>query len=236
MIALLALYRLLLRQQVTMGRLALVGGFSALSLAVALGINRQAGDVIDATANFIAVFGLGLMVPIVSLVLSSSTLGELIDDETIVYLWHRPTARWKLAMAAWMASASVAIPLTSLPLAAAAAIATRDASTTWAVALTSALGALAYGGLFVLLGLLLRRALIWGLVYLFIWELFVANVGGGSARLSVRTYPLSVLSQLTNVEFRLAEYSTVTGIVVSIAVAVVAVALTAWRLDHIDVA
>ena len=234
--ALISLYRLLLRQQVTAGRLALVGGFSALSLAVALGINRQATDAIEATANFVALFGLGLMVPIVSLVLSSSTLGELIDDETIVYIWHRPTARWKLALAAWLAAASVAIPLTSLPLAAAAAIASRDASTTAAVAFSCALGALAYSGLFVLLGLLLRRALIVGLLYLFIWELFVANVGGGSARLSVRTYPLSVLSQMTEIEFRLADYSTTTGTIVPIAVGVGAVLLTAWRLDHIEVA
>jgi ABC-2 type transport system permease protein len=236
MTALVALYRLLLRQQVTAGRLALVGGFSALCIAVALGISQQGDDLIEATVQFSAVFGLSLMVPIVALVISSSTLGELVDDETIVYLWHRPSPRWKLALAAWAAAATVAIPLTSIPLAVAALIGSSDGGTAGSVAYASALAALAYSGLFVLLGLLLRRALIWGLVYLFIWELFVANVGGGSARLSVRTYPLSVLSQLTDVEIRLADYSTTTGTVVPVTIALVAVWLTAWRLNHIDVA
>jgi len=234
--SLVAMFRLLLRQQITAGRLALVGGFSALSLAVALGISRQAGDVITSTVEFMAGFGLGLMVPIIALVLASSTLGELVDDETLVYLWHRPVARWKLAAAAWMASSTVSIPLTAIPLAISAAVASRDASTAIAVGASAALGALAYGGLFTLLGLMIRRALIWGLVYLFIWELFVANVGGGSAQLSIRTYPLSVLSQLTDVDIRLADYGTVTGTVVPVIVAVGAVGLTAWRLDHIDVA
>jgi ABC-2 type transport system permease protein len=234
--ALVALYRLLLRQQITAGRLALVGGFSALCIAVALGISQQSDDLIEATVQFSAVFGLSLMVPIVALVISSSTLGELVDDETIVYLWHRPSPRWKLALAAWAAAATVAIPLTSIPLAVAALIGSSDGGTAGSVAYSAALAALAYSGLFVLLGLLLRRALIWGLVYLFIWELFVANVGGGSARLSVRTYPLSVLSRLTDVEIRLADYGTTTGTVVPVAIALVAVGLTAWRLNHIDVA
>lgn len=237
MTAIIALYRLLLRQQVTAGRLALVAGFSALALAVALGIARQVtDDAAEATVEFISVFGLSLMVPIISLVLSASTFGELVEDETLVYLWHRPVARWKLALAAWMAAASVAIPLTAGPLMVAAAIASRDAGTVGAVVVSTALAALAYSGLFVLLGLLLRRALIWGLVYLFIWELFVANVGGGSARLSVKTYPSSVLAQLSDVELRLADYSTATGVIVPIAIAVVGIGLTAWRLDHIDVA
>ncbi len=239
MTALLALYRLLLRQQVTVGRLALVGGFGILVLAIALGINRQVSDQQQAIADgvsLVTALGIGLMVPIVSLVLSSSTLGELIEDETIVYLWHRPLARWKLAVAAWLASASVAIPLTTLPLALAGFIASRDASTAAAIALATGLASLAYGALFVLLGLLFRRALIWGLIYLFIWELFVANVGGGSAQLSIRTYPLSVLARLTNVDIRLADHSLPTGVIVPIVVALIAVGLTAWRLDKIDVA
>ena len=237
MTAVLASYRMLLRQQLTTGRLVLVGGFSALALVVAVAIGQDDSLFrIDDSVGFIAGYGLGLMVPIVSLVLGASTFGELIDDETLVYLWHRPVARWKLALAGALAATTVAIPLTTMPLTIAAYLASGDTTATVATAISVALAALAYGALFVFVGLVLRRALIWGLVYLFIWELFIANVGGGSANLSIRTYPTSVLAQLTGVEVRLADSSTVTGVIVSLAIAAVAVALASFRLDRMDVA
>lgn len=237
MSAVLATYRMLLRQQVTAGRLVLAGGFAALALAVAVAINRS-GDFtrLDDSVGFISVFGIGLMVPIISLVLGSSTFGELIDDETLVYLWHRPVERWKLALAGAMSAITVAVPLTAIPLTIAALVASGDTTVTLATALASSLAAVAYSSLFVLVGLLLRRALIWGLVYLFIWELFIANVGGGSAQLSIRTYPTSVLASMTDVSIRLADSSVATGIIVSVITAVVAIALASIRLDKMDVA
>lgn len=237
MTAVLATYRMLLRQQLTVGRLVLAGGFSALGLAVAVAIGRADGfSRLSDSVGFISGFGIGLMVPIVSLVLGSSTFGELIDDETLVYLWHRPVARWKLALAGALSASTVAIPLTAIPLTISAFIASGDTTATVATALASSFAALAYSSLFVLIGLLLRRALIWGLVYLFIWELFIANVGGGSAQLSIRTYPTSILAQMTDVTVRLADSSVTTGIIVSIVIAAVAVALSSVRLDKMDVA
>lgn len=235
--AVLATYRMLLRQQLTTGRFALVAGFSILAIAVAVAIQRvDAITRIEDSVGFISGYGLALMVPIVSLVLGSSTFGELVDDETLVYLWHRPVARWRLALAATMSASTVAVPLTAVPLTASALISSGDSQTTWATALATSCAAFAYSALFVFVGLLLRRALIWGLVYLFIWELFVASIGGGSARLSIRTYPTSILARLTDVDIRLADSSVTTGIVVSVLIGLVATVLTSVRLDRMDVA
>ncbi len=235
--AVFATYRMLLRQQITTGRLVLAGGFAALGLAVAVAIGRADNFTrLDDSVNFVSIYGIGLMVPIVSLVLGSSTFGELVDDETLVYLWHRPVARWKLALAGVLSASTVAVPLTAVPLTVAALVASGDTKVAFAAALASAFAALAYSALFVLVGLLLRRALIWGLVYLFIWELFIANVGGGSAQLSIRTYPTSILARITEVDVRLADSSITTGIVVSVVIAAVAVALSSFRLQKMDVA
>jgi len=234
-----ALYRLLVRQQLTIGRLVLTGAFTGLAILVVVVIARAEDAVtqVESTVNFISVFGLGLMVPILSLVLASSSLGHLVEDETLVYLWIRPNPRWMLAFAAWLASASVAVPVATMPLMVAAAIGTGgDGQATFAVALSMALAAMAYTAIFTLLGLLIRRSLIWGLVYLFIWEFFVARVGQGAARLSINTYPASVLAELTEFELPLAERSLTNGIVVPIVVSVVAVALTGWRLNRANVA
>jgi ABC-2 type transport system permease protein len=238
MAVLTGLYRLLLRQQLTRGRAILATLMSGLAVLVTFLIARNIGpDRIEVTVRFSSVFGLGLMVPILSLVLASSSLGQLVEDQTLVYLWLRPNPRWMLALAAWLASATVAVPVSVVPLTVAAAVGSGgDGATIGAVAAAMALGAVAYTGVFTLVGLMVRRALIWGLVYLFIWELFVARVGQGAARLSINTYPASVLAKLTDIELPLAERQLGYGIAVPIVVATVAVALTAWRLAHTDVA
>jgi len=234
-----AVYRLLLHQQLTRGRLLLATTMGGLAIVLAVLIARSApGDDAPNIVEALSVFGLGLMVPILSLVLASSSLGQLVEDETLVYLWIRPTPRWVLALAAWLAAATVAVPLTVVPLSVAAAIGSDgDIRVTLAVAASVALASTAYSAAFTLIGLLLRRALIWGLVYVFVWELFVARVGQGAARLSINTYPTSVLAKLTDVDtLPLADRSLAFGIATPIAVSLVAVALTAWRLSHTNVA
>ena len=236
---LLSLYRLQLRQQIGLGRLLVAGGMSAVALGLAFLIARNVSEYerVEATIGFLSVFGLGLMVPILCLVLASSTLGNLVEDETLVYLWIRPVPRWMLAVAAWAASATVAVPMSAIPLTLAAALGSgADGEAIGATAASMTLAAVAYTGIFTLVGLVLRRALIWGLVYVFIWELFVARVGQGAARLSINTYPASVLAKLTDLELPLAERSLTNGVVVPIAVTVVAIALTSWRLDRGNVA
>lgn len=237
MTSLLALYRLFLRRQVTTGRLFLFGGFGLLAILVAYAINRGGDNTAENVINFIYGFGIGLMVPVISLVLASSALGELIEDETLVYLWHRPVARWQLALSAWLGAATIVVPFTVIPLVVSAAIGSGgDTTAIVATAAATTLAAIAYSGLFVLLGLLFRKALIWGLIYLVVWELFVSKAGQGAARLSVNTYPSSVMARMTDFPLPLAERAMATGIIVPIVVAILGVGLTAWRLDHIDVA
>ncbi|MCP4225895.1 MAG: hypothetical protein GY773_21375 [Actinomycetia bacterium] len=239
MTAILGLYRLQLRQQLGLGRAVVGGGMSALAIVIALLIARNVSDVerVEATIGFLSVFGLGLMVPILCLVLASSSLGNLVEDETLVYLWIRPTPRWMLAVAAWLAAATVAVPLLTIPLTFAAALGSGgDGDAIGATAASMALAAAAYTGIFTLMGLVIRRSLIWGLVYLFIWELFVARVGQGAARLSINTYPASVLAKLTDLELPQAERSLTNGIIVPILVTLAAIALTTWRLNRANVA
>ncbi len=232
------LYRLLVRRQLTTGRWFLFGGFGLAAMAVAWAINRSSEGAQAATdvTEFIYLFGIGLMVPVIALVLASSSLGELVEDETLVYVWHRPVARWKIAMAAWTAAASIALPFTAVPLMATAAIASGDFTSVAATGAATALAVVGYSGVFVLLGLVVRRALVWGLIYLVVWELFVSRAGTGAAKLSINTYPSSVLSRLTDIDLPLADRAMASGIIVPIAIAVAGIALAGYRLRSIDVA
>ncbi|MEM7337347.1 MAG: hypothetical protein AAF467_01800 [Actinomycetota bacterium] len=239
--AFIGLYRLLLRQQLSAARLALAGALGALAILVAFLIARDdSPGVVQDMVGFLSVYGLGLTVPILCLVMASSTFGHLVDDETLVYIWIRPVSRWIVALAGWLASATVAVPATVIPLTIAAALGTANSEfnmrTIGATALAMALGAVAYTGLFTFFGLLVRRALIWGLLYVFVWEVTVSRLFAGAARVSINTYPASVLSDITNVGLPLAESSLSVGIIVPLVVTATAVALTAWRLNTTDVA
>jgi ABC-2 type transport system permease protein len=95
--------------------------------------------------------------------------------------------------------------------------------------------ALGYTSLFLLLGLLVRRALVWGLAYLLIWEQFVARSGSTAARLSILVNARSLLYRLS--DFPPPALSPSTGFAAAgpVVVAVAALALTAWALRRVEI-
>jgi ABC-2 type transport system permease protein len=93
----------------------------------------------------------------------------------------------------------------------------------------------AYCAVFTLLGVWLRKVIVWGLAYILIWEGFIALGGAGVARFAIRKYTRSILVDRTGVDLDLADFSTPVGIIVPLAVAVVALALASWRLGNQDI-
>ena len=77
----------------------------------------------QAAADAVAAYGLGILVPLATLWLGTSAIGDLVEDRLLVYLWLKPVARWQLPAAAVLATATVVVPLTALPLAVSALVA-----------------------------------------------------------------------------------------------------------------
>jgi ABC-2 type transport system permease protein len=184
------------------GRLRLLLSVAA---ALALGglglvLRARAEDAVGVpdqlVATLVATLVLTLYAPLISLVQAAAVVGDLRDDGTLVYLWLRPVPRWKLALAA-----AIAVFVRSAPLAVLAAVALALAaggSTDLVVAsgYSALLGCVGYAGLFSFLGLAVRRALVWGLVYVLVWEGVVGTFGALPARLAVSSYSTSLLAQL----------------------------------------
>jgi ABC-2 type transport system permease protein len=231
-----ALYVVVLRSQATRGRLLALGALGVLIVLLGLAIGASDTTTIDNATGFINTIGLTIMVPLSALALGSAALGDLVEDGTLVYLWLRPVARWKLVVAAALATISVTAPLVVVPLVLGAAATGQGTDLILGTALAAVLGVIAYSGIFVMLGLWVRRALVWGAVYIFIWEGFVARAGRSASRLAVAAYTRSVLSRATGVTLRLAEISPFFAVVVPIVVGIAALAAAAWRMQHQDVA
>lgn len=231
------LYRLAVRNVATRSRVLGLFALGLVGVVVGIGIGvAEDVDRLEAGTGLVNSFGLTLFAPVTALVFASATLGDLVEDRTLVYLWARPVPRWQLAAASFAAAFTVALPLVAGPLVVAALATGAGADLVVGTVGGAAMAVVAYCGLFCLLGLQVRRALVWGLAYIFIWEGFVANAGANAARLAVRSYTQSLLSRATGEDLRLADRSVAASVLVPLAVAAVTVAITTRRLKRQDVA
>lgn len=230
------LYRLMLRTQVTRARVLAMLGLGAVALLVGFAVGQSdAINPLRAATGFVNIFGLSLLVPVATLVFASAALGDLTEDGTLVYLWLRPVARWQVITAATLASFTVTWPVVTLPLALASLLAGGGSSLALGTVASATAIMIAYAALFVALGLRVKRAFIWGLVYIFVWEGFVARANTSAARLAIRSYGSSILSDATGITLRLADFTVVSSWAVPIAVGLVAVVYASWRLSTQDI-
>ena len=179
-----------------------------------------------------------LVLPLSAVSAASQAFGTAVQDNTLVYVWLRPIARWKLALA--YVGATVA---SLLPMIAAFCVSTLvfGASLQFigALLLASLLMALAYSGMVVALGVRFKRASMMAMTYVVLVETILGSVPGIS-RISVRNYGVSVFGNLAgDSTFDLAEavaFSAIASVIVLLAVFAVGVGLTTLFLKKADVA
>ncbi len=230
--------KLIGRTQLTRGRLLFLLGMGMLALLLGFAVSVESGaknyqDTIEAVANG---YGLHVFAPIVALVLASAALGDLVDDRTLVYLWLRPVPRWQIALGAAASSIGTAVPIVVVPMALAAALASGNATAVFATAAATTVATIGYAGVFLALGFKVRRALVWGLAYILIWEEFLARGVGVAAKLSIGVYSTSLLNHIADLEAPKHGAGPVASFAVPTIVALVAIALTGRWLKTTEVA
>lgn len=231
-------YGLLLRQLVTRGRLLalLTIGAVVAVVAGAVGASDSVADPDSASVRLISGLGFTALVPIVALVFASAALGDAREDGTLVYLWLRPMDRWPIVVGAWAAAVTVSLPLTLVPLGIASALVDGGNALIGATLIATAVGVLTYSALFLLAGLVLDNAIVWGLGYILIWEGIVAAFGSFAAKLAIRGYMRSILTSRTGVDLDLGDLSFGVAIGVPILVVIAALGAASARLRSLDVA
>ena len=147
--------------------------------------SAEIDDQVEAMVGVIDGLGLVLVVPVVALVFASASLGDGREDGTLVYLWLRPMDRLPVVIGAFFASITVSLLLTVVPMAIAAAVGGSGSDGIIATVVASGVGVLGYSALFVLLGLLVKNAIIWGLAYVLLWEGLFTQFSSAIGRVSV---------------------------------------------------
>lgn len=226
-------YRLILRDQISLARMLGLTALAGVGILVAFAA-RNEDDRVTAATEAIATYGVNVFAPLIALLLGSAALGDLVEDRTLVYVWLRPIPRWRIATATLAAVISVAAPAVVVVMTAAAAI-TGVGDLVVATPVATALAVFAYSGIFMALGLRFKRSLLWGLAFIAVWEGLLSQLTDGFARLSVRSYPMSILADSTGVEFHRSDRSTVASYVVPLAIGLAGLAYTSWRLSRTEI-
>lgn len=152
------------------------------------------------TAQLLANFGVGTLLPLVTLIIGTAALGAEIDDGTAVYLLSKPISRATIVLTKVFVAWAVSALLACVPMLLAGLIAAGGLGNGLVIAfvVATAVGALAYTALFLALSLVTGRALVIGLAYVLIWEGFLAGLFSGTRTFSVRQHILALADALTD--------------------------------------
>jgi ABC-2 type transport system permease protein len=173
--------------------------------------------------------GLGVVLPVVALIVGTGVLGSEIDDGTIVHILTKPLPRWqivlpKLAVAAGVTALTVAIPLYV------AGVLASSVRLGLALAVASAIGALAYSAFFLALSLVTRRPVLLGLVYVLIWEGLLSNLVAGTRVLSIQQYVVAIADAIASSPLLQTTVSATLAIIMS---AILTIGFTVLAIDRL---
>ena len=178
------------------------------------------------------------VLPLTALLLGTSVLGDEIEEGTVVYLLTKPVPRWQILLpkltAAWVVTTVLVLASTVI-----SGLIALDggSSIILGFAVAVVVGALAYTALFVLLSVWISRALIAGVIYVFIWEGAITGIFAGTRYLSLRHYTLAIAEWAGDISPAVfdAYVGGVTGLVMIAIVTVAFVVYANLRLEQLDV-
>jgi ABC-2 type transport system permease protein len=229
-------YRLTLRQLLGLGRTILIGLLALLPVLIALVYRLGSEDTRQQEwAATVLLDGLvvSTLLPLAGLVYGTAVLGAEIEDGTAVYLLSKPIARSRIVLAKLLASWTVttATVLASALVAGAIALAGEPQSGILiGFGVGIVLGGLVYSAFFVLLSVVTSRALIAGLIYVFIWEGLVNGLFAGTRLLSVRHYTLGIADVF--VDLPASDFDAPLGSLTALVLMLVFGVLTTWYAVH----
>ncbi len=153
----------------------------------------------DLAAAQHTMYGLGLtvVVPLVALLATTGVLAPEIDDGSIAYLLAKPISRYTIVASKLVVAATCVVVFAAVPMLVAGVVLLPDRpSLGTSFALGSLVGGLAYCALFAWLSVLTRHAVVFGLVYLLIWEGLLGNLLDGVRWLSVTRWAGAIIDEL----------------------------------------
>ena len=169
----------------------------ALLLLLSVVIRAAVGEDESTTVKVLGELGLGTLVPLLGLIAGTGAIGPEIDDGSIVYLLSKPQPRWKIITTKLMVAVGCTVVFGAIPTYIAGVILFGDfENLAIAYGVAALVAGIAYSAIFLLLGVVSRHAVVWGLCYSLIWESVVGNFVSGAKTLSVQQWALALARKI----------------------------------------
>jgi ABC-2 type transport system permease protein len=190
------------------------------------------------------------ILPLAALILATGAFGDEIEDRTLPYLVLKPISRLRIVIEKLLSAAFVSIPIIALGgLISFFLVFTGEGSDNldllWAILAATVVGVLLYSAVFMLLSLLIRRAILASIIYAIVWESVLGRFIPGLRYLSIRQVVTSVYTSTLGsiapdqrADFGLGTdnaFGLSAAIAGALVVCVVAVLLSTWRLRKINI-
>jgi ABC-2 type transport system permease protein len=168
-------------------------------VALAVLVRVIAGE--DSTAATSVLYGVGLVltVPLVALVAGTGVLAPEIDDGSVVYLLAKPVPRPVIVVSKVVVAMGCVVLFAAVPVFGVGLLLNPSVPELGAgYALGALLAGVTYCALFVMLAAVSRHAVVFGLVYVLIWEGLLGSVLDGIRWLSVTQWGTAVAQQVSD--------------------------------------
>ncbi len=177
------------------------------------------------------------LLPLATLVLATSALGDEIDDKTLQYLALKPISRFRIAFEKWLAMMVVTVPVVWIGIMVTWLIVSwgnvgEMTDMVWPLLASSLVGVVGFGSIFLLLSLFIQRALLFGVFYVFIWESTLSRFLPGIRSISISHYTRSLYVRLLDDRRVMIDgpSATSTIIITIVCIVIVSLLLSTWRL------
>jgi ABC-2 type transport system permease protein len=176
------------------------------------------------------------LLPIVVLLPATAAFGEELEDGTLPYLLMKPVTRLRLVLGKYLAAMLIAVPALLIGLAVTELLASRgrdlDALSSRFVGMVgaSAMATLLLGAVFLLVSLFMPRALLAGMIYVFVWESLLGRFLPGVRAISSREQALRIYEGLWHQDLEPARQAALT----MAGVAVLCLVIAVWRLRRLQ--
>lgn len=154
-------------------------------------------DPTEGPLDLVRTFGIGVVVPVVALIGTTTLLTSEIDDGSIIYLLSKPVPRWVIVASKMLVILTSSLVFAVLPMGLAALIMVgTDGGLWWGALLGGAVSAAAYTGAFAILALIVKHSITGCLLYWLVWEALLTTILRPAQFLSARAFGGSVTHEV----------------------------------------
>lgn len=199
-------------------------------LALAVVVRMLAGAGTGPAKTVLGDLGLGVVLPLVALIATSSVLSPEIDDGSIVYLLAKPISRHTVVISKLVVAFGAAVGFAVLPiLVAGLVLAPGQARLAVAYSVGALAAAAAYTALFAWLSTMTRHSVVLGLVYLLLWEGLVGGLLAGVRWVSITRWASAITESASGGDFTASPHLAVVYAIAATLVVVVGLTYLAGR-------